>query len=147
MFIYIRRHHNHIILTPTSMSLRGYSSSAFYTHRTRTSTMFSRAGSRCFLLKLYCSPPNFHTLLCKSFHNHVLPRVILPSLTMGKIHRFFFEFLCELYLLLRRVINAIKSTRVFQKYLFGHCLHMPLTNTFTFLFVSESVSALKNLIL
>ena len=35
----------------------------------------------------------------------------LPSFLMSKIHRFFFEFLGEIRLLFRRVINGIKKKK------------------------------------
>ena len=77
----------------------------------------SEAGSCRFFLKFICIsiihpqknliniwlPHNLNTL-------YFLPGEIMPTFTIGKIHKFLFEFLSEIFLLFRRVINGIKNS-------------------------------------
>ena len=49
---------------------------------------------------------------------------------MGKIHKFFFEFLSEIFLLFRRVINDIKNTTFRKQSLFEHWLKQQLLTNF-----------------
>ena len=59
------------------------------------------------------SPQNCYISRKSLRHVNLFLGELLPSFTMGKIHKFFFEFLVEIFLVFWRVKNDIRKYNIF----------------------------------